>query len=382
MIVYSLILVILLYLILIGSLVYGFDKIKEFKLQELKPKTKFSVVIPFRNEAKNLTELLDSIKALNYPRDLYEVLLVNDDSEDDSVEVIQEVLDTKLFRKNSTRTDIKIITNKRISNSPKKDAIDSAIAVSKHEWILTTDADCSLPKYWLDTFDEFIQNKSVDCVVAPVAYNRFDSFLKRFQALDFLSLQGATIGSFGLKKPFLCNGANFAYRKSTFKTVDGFKGNNNIASGDDIFLLEKFKTHDPEKVRYLKSTKAIVTTQPAKNLSDLIQQRLRWASKTNKTSDVFTKCVGFIIFISNLVCVLLIPLIVFNLLPLRIGLALFTIKFSIDFLLIFKTARFYKQELLLLSYISSSLLYPIFSVYIVLLSLIKPYRWKGRTFPK
>jgi hypothetical protein len=54
-----------------------------------------------------------------------------------------------------------------------------------------------------------------------------------------LSLQGATIGSFGIGKGFMCNGANLAYKKSLFQELNGFQGNDTIASGDDVFLLQK-----------------------------------------------------------------------------------------------------------------------------------------------
>ncbi|MDP5081447.1 MAG: glycosyltransferase, partial [Winogradskyella sp.] len=204
----------------------------------------------------------------------------------------------------------------------------------------------------------------------------------RFQTLDFLSLQGATIGGFGIKKPFLCNGANFSYRKSVFKTLNGFAHNADIASGDDIFLLEDFIKKNSKKVHYLKSQKAIVTTKPAENFLDLVHQRLRWASKTTRYTNIFAKSIGVIVLVSNVVCLMLMPAVVLNLMTLKTAVALFVIKFSIDVLLLFKTSRFFKQETLLLSYLFSSLLYPFFSVYIVLLSLFKSYEWKGRTFKK
>ncbi|MBC2844220.1 glycosyltransferase family 2 protein [Winogradskyella flava] len=376
------IIIMIIYLILIGSLTYGLDNVEEFKLQDIKSKTKFSILIPFRNEAHNLPRLLDSILKLNYPKDLFEVILVNDDSEDDSVDTINKILDTKSSKKDFTRIDIKTIQNIRVSNSPKKDAITSAIKFSKHEWIITTDADCQLPKYWLETFDEYIQNKSLNCIVAPVTYSSNSTFLNRFQTLDMLSLQAATIGGFGLHKPFLCNGANFAYRKLTFNIVNGFDGNTAIASGDDIFLLEKFKTQDPKKVAYLRSLKATVYTQPVSGFQQLIQQRLRWASKTSHNPNLFSKLLGLIIFMANLVCVILFPLVIFNLISSRIAIALLVIKFGIDFLLLFKIARFFKQENILLSFISSSLIYPFFNIFIVFFSLFKSYSWKGRTFRK
>ena len=378
------IIVILLYLCLIGSLVFGFDKVEDFKLKDLKPRTKFSVIVPFRNEAANLSRLLDSFFRLNYPKTLFEVILVDDDSEDDSVETIRNVLDTKSLKKpfDCAQGDISIVKNSRTSNSPKKDAITTALKLAQHDWIITTDADCILPKYWLDAFDECIQTNQPNCVVAPITYSDGSLFLKRFQILDILSLQGATVGGFGLKLPFLSNGANFAYRKAIFQAIDGFSGNNNLASGDDIFLLEKLKKIDLKKVLYLKSDQAIVTTKPMADLKSLIHQRLRWASKTSRNPNWFSKLVGLIVFSGNLACIAILPVFLFGLITPRIAIALLVIKFSIDFLLLFKTARFFKQERVLFSYVWSCLIYPFFSVYIAILSLFKSYEWKGRTFKK
>ena len=107
------------YLILIGSFVFGIDKIAVFKLEDIPSKTRFSIVIPFRNEAENLPDLLKSIETLNYPKHLFEIIFVDDESEDNSVEIIQKVLDTSRLHQD-TRTDISIISNKRKTNSPKK----------------------------------------------------------------------------------------------------------------------------------------------------------------------------------------------------------------------------------------------------------------------
>ncbi|MDH7912061.1 glycosyltransferase [Winogradskyella sp. SYSU M77433] len=372
--------IIISYLILIGTLTYGFDKVEDFKLKDLPSKTKFSIVIPFRNEAENLSQLLHSILELNYPRSLFEVILVDDDSEDNSVEVIKNFIKKKTFPNN--HVNIKVIQNKRTSNSPKKDAITAAIKTAQYEWILTTDTDCVLPKYWLDSFDEFIQTNNPNCIVAPVTYLNRNSYFNRFQTLDFLSLQGATIGGFGINKPFMGNGANLAYKKSVFNTVEGFKGNTNISSGDDIFILEKMVTYDAKKVNYLKCENAIVKTLPVKTIADLIHQRLRWASKTSKYNNTFAKAVGLIVLLSNYTCLIFIPADFMDYMALKTAMALFVIKFSIDFLLLFKTIRFFKQEHLLFSYLFSSIVYPFFNVAIAILSFFKSYRWKGRISKK
>ena len=66
-----------------------------------------------------------------------------------------------------------------------------------------------------------------------------------------MSLQGATIAGFALRNPFLCNGANMAYKKELFTNLHGFEGNNNLASGDDIFLLEKATKKYKKQVLHL-----------------------------------------------------------------------------------------------------------------------------------
>ncbi|MBU2949966.1 glycosyltransferase [Tamlana agarivorans] len=363
------------YLVLIGSFVYGFDTIEPYETKNTTPKTKFSVVIPFRNEANNLPKLLESIHALNYPSNHFEVILVNDASEDDSVEIIQS--STQNYP-----TDIRITQNKRHSNSPKKDAISSAINQAKHEWIITTDADCILPQNWLQTFNAFLQETSTFCVAAPVTYHLDNSFLNRFQWLDLMSLQGATIGGFGLKKPFLCNGANFAYKKSLFFELSGFNGNSNIASGDDLFLLEKATQKHPKKVHYLKSEDAIVKTNAQPNWKSLVSQRVRWAAKTTAYKNGFGKLTGFLVFLMNFMVVLSLILSLLNLFNFRIFGYILTIKCSIDFYLIFKTARFLNQKYALKSYLTGFIIYPFFSVYIALVSIMSDYSWKGRTFKK
>ncbi|RCT53887.1 glycosyltransferase [Winogradskyella sp. KYW1333] len=366
------------YLLLMGLFVIGFDKVESFSLSDLPSRTKFTVVIPFRNEAENLEALLLSVSNLNYPKTHYEIILVNDDSTDTSIDAIESFLK----KQKSPLKNIRIIDNYRQSNSPKKDAITLAINNANYDWIITTDADCLLPSYWLDAFDEKIQTSDTVAIVGPVNLITTSSFLNRFQTLEILALQGVTLGSFGIRFPFMCNGANFCYKKSVFKDCNGFEGNNNIASGDDLFLLEKIHKQYKARVHYLKSEKAIVHTKGESNLNSLIQQRLRWASKTNNYSNWYSKITGLIVLLGNLIFNIILVLLLLNAINIRIATALLVIKISVDFLLLFKSARFFKQEHQLSAFIFSSLLYPIFNIYVATLSFFKPYKWKGRIFKK
>ncbi|WP_417290428.1 glycosyltransferase [Corallibacter sp.] len=366
----------ILYLLVIGRFIYGFDKVPAFNLEDMPAKTKFSVIVPFRNEATDLPKLLASISQLNYASHLTEFIFIDDDSSDASVSIIQKYAKTH-------KLPITILKNKRSSNSPKKDAITTAINHVKTEWIITTDADCELPKYWLDTYDCFIQNNpQKQMIVAPVSYNSSSRILDRFQTLDFFSLIGTTIGAFGIKKPFLCNGANLGYTKTLFNGVNGFDNNNNIASGDDVFLLQKAIKKDPKTVSYLKSDRVVVKTTPEKNLKNLISQRIRWASKTTSYSSMYATFIGVAVLLMNMLLLASIVLGITGVLkPQFIG-YIFIIKSGIDFLLLFKTARFLNQEQLLSSYLFSTVFYPFFCVYIAVLSTFRGYKWKDRSFNK
>ncbi|MEL0644061.1 glycosyltransferase [Olleya sp. Ti.3.14] len=368
----------ILYLFLIGFFVLGFDKVKQFRLQDITPKTTFTVIIPFRNEAKNLPELIDSLLNLNYPKHLFEVVLVNDDSEDDSIKTIKN----QLSHSQTTEYSIKIIDNQRETNSPKKDAITSAIKQAKHQWIITTDADCIVPIYWLDSFDNFIQSHTVKMIAGPVCYNQNKGLLNYFETLDFLSLIGATIGGFGINKPFLCNGANLAYQKQFFKQLNGFEGNTNIASGDDIFLMEKAVKTDNQSILYLKNNQAIVTTKPQSNLKNLISQRVRWASKTSNYKNNFAKIVGLLVLLMNASLLIGLLLVALGLFALKPFAYLFFIKVAIDFILIYKACQLFNKEELLKHYLWSCFIYPFFSVYIAFISMFTTYKWKNRTFKK
>ena len=127
-------------------------------------KTTFSIVIPFRNEEDQLTALLQSLAELDYPQEDFELILIDDDSTDASVSIIEG------FAANHS-LPLSILNNDRLSASPKKDALATGIAKARFEWIITTDADCILPKMWLNAYDSAIQDQpKLKFVAGPVCF--------------------------------------------------------------------------------------------------------------------------------------------------------------------------------------------------------------------
>jgi len=357
----------LIYILFIGQLIYGFNRMKRFSKKEFTPKTSFTIVVPFRNEKENLPNLLHSISLLHYPKELVEVILVDDESEE-------------VFSVQHSVFSLKVIKNIRKSNSPKKDAIETAIEIAKNDLIITTDADCLVQKNWLTIYDQYIQENEVEMVASGVCYVPKKDFLSAFQNLDFLSLQGATIGSFGINQPFMCNSANFAYSKQFFKELNGFQGIETIASGDDVFLLQKAVSVAPEKVGFLLAKESIVATKPVATWSELFQQRVRWASKSTGYSSVYGKLLALVVFGGNLGWIVSFLLWLIGFLDQNIFMLFVALKFLIDFILIYKTASFFDSKLQYI--LASSLLYPFFSVSVAVYSLFGKYSWKGRNFKK
>ncbi len=364
-----------LYCLSIIALIYGFAKVNSYDSLVLKPKTKFSIVVPFRNEAENLPKLLDSFSKLNYPMELFEVILVDDFSDEEFQ--VSSLLRQSAFAR--VRFQVSVIKNVRVSNSPKKDAISTAIQVVKNDWIITTDADCLVNENWLSVLDNYIQlHHEVSMLAGAVNYDGDASFLHQFQQLDLASLQGATIGSFGLGKGFMCNGANFAYTKSFFQRLHGFEGNDRIASGDDVFLLQKAIARFPEKVHYLKSENNIVMTKPANDWKSLFHQRVRWASKTGSYQSKFGIGLGLVVFGGNVGLLFVVYCLLFGIGNYYLLIFLLLAKFSVDFFLIHKTNGFLKTKTQF--YLISSLFYPFFCVSVVLYTAFGKYEWKGRQF--
>lgn len=366
----------ILYLLLMGSLIYGWRKIPEFQLDAEEVKTAFSIIIPFRNEAENLPDLLHSLVQLEYPRDQFEILLVNDQSEDASESICAE------FIKDHPDLKCRLLQNERHSNSPKKDAILTAVENARFQYLLTTDADCRVPATWLQAFNGVLLQENPQLIAGPVCLKNGDSkksLLQAFEELDIFSLQASGAGAFGLNQPFMCNGANLCYEKQAFLEAGGFSGNENIASGDDVFLLQKFREKGLKTI-YLKAEAAIVKTAPQQDLQQLVSQRVRWAAKTPAYNSLFAKMAGIIVFLTNLSLVIGIILALFRPTLLQPLLLLFFVKFNLDFVLIFSAAKFFRREEAMRNYFWSSFVYPFFSTFIAVLSLFKGFDWKGRHF--
>lgn len=351
---------------------FGFYKVKDLNLYCVKTKIKFSILIPFRNEEENLIPLLNSLKKIDYPPSCFEVILINDFSTDDSKNTIEQYCNTNAIK------NFRIISNQKSNKSPKKTALLEGVKKSYYPWIITTDADCIIPKNWLLSYNCLISKDKPDMICGPVSFNQDSKFISKFQVLDMLTLQTTTISNFGLNNPFLCNGANLAYNKKVFLNLNAFKDNDHIISGDDTFTLQKFNKNQ-KKIAYIKSLDALVLTSTQKNISDLINQRLRWVSKSTHYN-IYGKITGIIVALTNFYIVWLILYTFYEGQNFKKLITLFLLKFIIDYMYISVGNSFFKLKMSINDVILSSLIYPFYCIIITIMAPFSKFKWKERTF--
>ena len=351
------------------------------------PATLISIIIPARNEEKNIEACLNSIINQAYPKNEFEVLVVDDHSTDTTAQLVKDY----------SAQNVKLITLKDFIadgalTAYKKKAIEIAIQQSAGDLIITTDADSIVPVNWLQTIAGYYEENKPAFIVMPVSFNCTNNFLEIFQALDFMTLQGITGAAVHKKILSMCNGANLAYPKKVFYEVGGFKGIDTIASGDDMLLMHKIYKQYPGKVSYLKSKDVIVHTQPMHTLKDFFNQRIRWASKADKYDDKRIFIVLLLVYLFNLLLLVLPIVAIFKNTVFNIHIYLFNFIFSVFelwiFLIIGKTiiellfllpvARFFNQAKLLWLFPLMQPFHILYTIAAGWLGKFGSYQWKGR----
>ncbi len=243
------------------------------------PQTTLTVVIPARNEAANIGRCLETILGGTYPGALLDIMVVDDYSDDDTAQIVRG------FAARFPAVRLLSLGDFMDLETPggafKKKALEVAIAQAKGEIIVTTDADCVVGPDWLRLIASVFElaPQPVQLLTAPVVFHHDMNLLERFQTLDFLGLMGITGAGIHYRFQRMGNGANLAYRKKTFEQVNGFTGNDNHASGDDMFLIQKVAVRYPEGIFFLKNKAATVLTEAKPEWRSFLQQRLRWGTK-------------------------------------------------------------------------------------------------------
>lgn len=363
------------YLLISVWVLVGIGRLPQLNIAEKPPVTRFTVVVPFRNEEVRITPLLESITRLKYPTSLYELIFVDDDSSDDGRDLIEN-----WFEQQQNSKTFRIVDNEQSSGSPKKDAIQLAVKLSEMDWIASTDADCELPPNWLLNLDQQNRAGHLSCLAAGVKLTARTNVLEQLQLIELLGLQQFAKAGYGWGLPILSNGANLAYSREDFIAVNGFAGNDHLASGDDQFLVEKFNRNRPNSCHFISSADQLVTTNPETKWRSAINQRIRWASKQTRNGSSLTRMMGLMMFLINLMVPISLMWVAFGNLTWPIWAAFFGIKVLMDLLLIYQSNSLEREHLQAGFIPLVALIYPILMTLIGILSFRARFRWKDRTY--
>ena len=283
-----------LYLVCIGAFTYGLLVLSRSENTDatLTNSKKISVLVAARNEGKNIERLLKSLYEQSYDKKEYEVIIVDDHSDDDTSVVVNSFI--------ASHSDMKLRLLQAEQNG-KKQAISQALHAAENEVIMVTDADCELPRRWMEKMLAYYDKKGLKMLLGPVLLSPANTLFEKLQVLEHLSLIASTAGSAGIGMPVMCNGANMMYDRESALKVEGDRKDMNIASGDDMFLMEQFlRRYGSASVNFFLNKEVIVKTATMPNLKAFFRQRRRWASKTKAYTNWKIIATALIVFLFNL----------------------------------------------------------------------------------
>ncbi|PLX12425.1 MAG: hypothetical protein C0594_02460 [Marinilabiliales bacterium] len=354
-----------LYLLFIVLLWFGWRSRKRYNTiqKEIKGVT---VLVPFRNEKENLSSLLLSFENQCLNESLFEVIFIDDHSDDGGKDFLIN---------NLSRNNMSVLSLDQDS-SGKKAALELGLSAAKNSHIITTDADCYHSEFWLESMYAAYCETGADLLLGPVMHTGVSGFISGFDALDFASLGLVTAGSAGLKKAFLANGANLMVAKEYYNSPIYEKGKK-LASGDDVYILEAVK-RAAGKVVFCKEKKALVLSKPSFCLSSFVSQRTRWLSKM-KVTGTFSVLMqgGMVVLVNTLVLVFFLTAFFIN----PIWFYLYAgVKMLTEFVVMFDYLKYFGKQKMLNYFPLAYILYPVYLLILVSSSFIGRFEWKGRQY--
>lgn len=331
----------------------------------------FSVVIPVRNEEDNIKEILNRLAAQDYPKDLFEVIVVDDFSDDQTVPIIHRLQE-------ELKINIRLIHLEDTNKQGKKHALTAAVNAATHETILTTDADCWFDVDWIRAYNNAFDQKT-NMVAGPVAIEG-RSLFARLQQVEFAGLMGFGAVTIAYENPSMCSGANLGFRKQAFMKVGGYTNNLFTPSGDDEFLLFNIMRKFPHSTRFLKDDRAVVYTEAHQEIQSFINQRTRWTSKWKHNKNWKVRVCAVLFFMDYL---LLYMALGFTLMggidPILLALIILA-RFLSMFLFVSPINRFMKGKNSFWPLLIFQIIYPLHVLFMGMNSIFGSYTWKGRKY--
>jgi poly-beta-1,6-N-acetyl-D-glucosamine synthase len=254
-----------------------------------------SLVIIARNEAYNLPLIFECILKQDYQLNLIQIVLVDDNSTDATKAIVNSYV-------NQLNINYIALSNyKHITTNYKKNAQAIAVKTCKNNFIICVDADVTFNKNFVGTHVHNHLNNKTQFQYGSVDFKlHSNSLTSMIDYAENQALQALTQAMAHTKKHVLCNGANMAFSKQAYLTL---QNNNDInaanTSGDDVFLMQQF-INAQLHVSYINNSNAVVNHATTTKLAQYLQQRARWISKQSNYTNTQLKAAMYCIGLQNL----------------------------------------------------------------------------------
>jgi cellulose synthase/poly-beta-1,6-N-acetylglucosamine synthase-like glycosyltransferase len=367
MLILILIIATVIYLGLLVILNLGLGKLPDY-INTNTPKV--SVLIPARDEERNIAPCLEAILAQDYPKDLLEIIVIDDRSTDATAAIVRR------YQQTDSRVQLIEAGSNTGGLGPKKNALQSGIRASTGSIVITTDADCTPREKWVSTMIScFDQNVGV--VAGPSILTGKDHWLTGWLQLETLGNIAIYASSIGLKFPVGAQGANLAYRFDVWNSL-GYGESGKAFAGDDDLFLQRTAQSSKWKIRYALKSAALVPHYHQVTGAGTIRQKRRHLSVVRLYR---REIVALAVLVALYHLLLALGLVVgFFSLPIFLAwLACIIAKSLGDWLVLNKVARHLDMTFPWQWLPVAEVLRPWAMLLLVPLSLLGKVSWKGRT---
>ncbi len=337
---------------------------------------KISVIIAARNEEHNISTVIRSLLSQDYPSDCYEIIVVDDRSEDATYKMVADFAEKakKEYRQPDESEILSVYRIPQDRPGGKKRALAQGIAAARFPILTFTDADCLPSPAWLREINRHFTDE-VDFIAgySPLISDK-NTLMQRLKNLERLSIYAVTAGSLGWNYGITCTARNMAYRKKLYDQVSGFSGLEDIPSGDDDLMLQRM-TPLARKMNFMLSPGSIVPSFERKSFTGQINLETRRASKW-RLYRLPVKIGSAFVFVYYLIFLLLTLIFIFGGISLRQFLFLVLMKSLSELIILIPFLIMIKRGCYLLYYPVAFVLHLPYFLFFALKGTFGKYKWK------
>jgi cellulose synthase/poly-beta-1,6-N-acetylglucosamine synthase-like glycosyltransferase len=365
-----------LFLLILGSfyfliILYFLLGVYRISSKEFSNSLTVSVLVPARNEENQIIACLESLWKQDYSKDLYEVYVIDDHSTDNTAKVVAEFIKDK--------PNYRLLRHKKdpAYSTFKKQALKFALQKVSSDIVMTIDADSvAMPSWIRKMVSHYDDDTGLVAGLVSFRPEHESGFFHKIQTLEFAGIVFCGVGAVGHDNPLICNGSNLSYRMQAFKDAGGYQGNEFLPSGDDDLLLQNIHNKTSWKLKYALDSDSINYTMPVNSLSEFINQRARWASKSLHYPKKWLFLVMFAIYVYYALIIFLIPLVLAGLFPWKVYLIGLLLKMIPEALIISRGLKILGRKNLRRYFLFAQLFQIVYVLIVGFMGFFKKFEWK------